>query len=518
MKDFQDILLTILDSIDADIYVADMATYEILFMNKHMQVSFGRDLTREICWKVFRDEAQPCAHCTNDQLIDRQGQPANLVSWEGQNPITGKWYINLDRAIHWIDGRLVRIQIATDITERKRVEKTLHDSEERYRRVSQLTSDFAYAYKVDPDGNLVLAWATGAIAQITGLSEAEVNALDSWESIIHPKDKSILTSHYGALLAGQEKTSEYRILDKQGEVRWLRDFARPEHDEGEDRVTNIYGAIQDITEQVRAEEEIRQQLQVQIMLRTATSAMASTLDIGLVLNHIADTIGQAMGATSAYINSYDPATLVAVVLAEYIGPRANTKEKTSDLGTAYPEVGNEEFLEVMFSGQHSDAHCDDADLTEYEEFEMEEYGVKSILYIPLLIRSDLIGYAEIWDTEKRRDFASDEIAFCHNLAQQAAIAIENARLYEQAQKELAERVLAEEELAQHRDRLEELVEQRTNELHKQMEEQKKILELMVGREIRMKELKKVIKRLSEQVVDAGLEPAAHDPLLGSRGE
>ena len=108
-------LTTILDSLDADIYVSDMDTYEILFMNQHMRASFDGDLVGKICWQVFRGGSGPCPHCTNSQLIDSGGRPDGVVTWEGQNPITGDWYLNQDRAIEWVDGRIVRLQIATDI-------------------------------------------------------------------------------------------------------------------------------------------------------------------------------------------------------------------------------------------------------------------------------------------------------------------------------------------------------------------------------------------------------------------
>ena len=117
--------LTVLDSIDATIYVADMKTHEILFMNKFMVESFGRDMIGEICWKSFRNESGPCSHCTNDRLINKDGKPAGVCVWENKNPVTGKFYINYDRAIEWMDGRLVRLQVATDITDRRQMEEAL---------------------------------------------------------------------------------------------------------------------------------------------------------------------------------------------------------------------------------------------------------------------------------------------------------------------------------------------------------------------------------------------------------
>jgi len=115
--------LMVLDSIDADIYVSDLETYEVLLTNRHMRESFGEDLVGKTCYQVFRSESVPCGHCTNDNLLDSDGNPAGVCVWEGKNPITGKWYINYDRAIKWVDGRLVRLQIATDISRIKDLEK-----------------------------------------------------------------------------------------------------------------------------------------------------------------------------------------------------------------------------------------------------------------------------------------------------------------------------------------------------------------------------------------------------------
>jgi PAS domain S-box-containing protein len=115
--------LTVLDSIDADIYVADMDSYEILLVNKHMRESFGENLVGKLCYEVFRNEAAVCDNCTNSQLVDANGKPAGVCVWESKSPITGRWYINYDRAIKWVDGRLVRLQIATDITRIKDLEK-----------------------------------------------------------------------------------------------------------------------------------------------------------------------------------------------------------------------------------------------------------------------------------------------------------------------------------------------------------------------------------------------------------
>jgi PAS domain S-box-containing protein len=120
-----DKMLAILDSIDSTVYVADMDTHEILFMNKKMITDFGGDKTGKRCFRAFREKSEPCEFCTNDRLADKNGNPADGCTWHDQNPVTGKFYINHDRAIEWVDGRLVRLQIATDITDLKKMEAQL---------------------------------------------------------------------------------------------------------------------------------------------------------------------------------------------------------------------------------------------------------------------------------------------------------------------------------------------------------------------------------------------------------
>jgi len=112
----------LLDSLDAFIYVADMETYEVLFVNDYTKKRLG-DFTGQICWQSMqKGQSGPCAFCTNKYLLTEEGKPGEPYISEGQNTLTGKWLYMHDRAIEWIDGRIVRLQIATDFTNRKKIE------------------------------------------------------------------------------------------------------------------------------------------------------------------------------------------------------------------------------------------------------------------------------------------------------------------------------------------------------------------------------------------------------------
>jgi len=125
-------LTTILHAMDAKIYVADMDTHEILFMNQSLREIFGK-AEGQPCYKALQGLDAPCPFCTNDKLVSADGRPTGAYIWEFQNQLNSRWYELRDSAVRWTDGRLVRMEVANDITERKQIELGLRQSEERFR-------------------------------------------------------------------------------------------------------------------------------------------------------------------------------------------------------------------------------------------------------------------------------------------------------------------------------------------------------------------------------------------------
>jgi len=117
-------LTVLFDSTPAAVYVADMQSYDLLFVNRFACEQFGAKWQNRKCYDYLQQgQQQPCGFCTNHQLL-RAGQPGPPVTWEFRNTKNGRWYQCLDKAVRWPDGRLVRLEIALDITERKELERT----------------------------------------------------------------------------------------------------------------------------------------------------------------------------------------------------------------------------------------------------------------------------------------------------------------------------------------------------------------------------------------------------------
>jgi len=114
---------SIFDAAEMVLYVADMQTYELLFMNAEAQRHWGQRRIGERCYKVLQaGKDSPCEFCTNSRLLEN-GVAAHPVMWEFQNTVNKRWYLCIDKAIPWTDGRLVRMEVAIDITERRQHEE-----------------------------------------------------------------------------------------------------------------------------------------------------------------------------------------------------------------------------------------------------------------------------------------------------------------------------------------------------------------------------------------------------------
>ncbi|MGH9814861.1 MAG: PAS domain S-box protein [Candidatus Acidiferrales bacterium] len=145
----------------------------------------------------------------------------------------------------------------------------VEESREHYRIVSDLVSDWAYSTRVEPDARPVNEWITEAFTRTTGYTAEELDSIGGWMEIVYLEDRQIQQVRYEKLLRGESDVSEMRIRAKNGEIRWIRDYARPEWDPQHRRVIRFYGAAQDITERRTLEEQLRQAQKMEAVGRLA---------------------------------------------------------------------------------------------------------------------------------------------------------------------------------------------------------------------------------------------------------
>ncbi len=135
-------LESVLNGMDAYLYVSDPETDEILFINDKMREHFGIKSAGvgEICWKTLQSGMESrCPFCPMHQL---SANPGAIVEWEEHNTATLRYYKNTDRLIAWPDGRMVHLQHSVDITGLKEAELATIAAREEAEKSNRAKSDF----------------------------------------------------------------------------------------------------------------------------------------------------------------------------------------------------------------------------------------------------------------------------------------------------------------------------------------------------------------------------------------
>lgn len=156
---------------------------------------------------------------------------------------------------------------------------------------------------------------------------------------------------------------------------------------------------------------------------------AATLDIDVILKAITRLAADAIDATSAYVCDWDAERMTSTVLSEYISPKADEREQVPVLGMTY-QADKAYAQQLRHPQRHWVSYDSDPDIPADVIQKMNAHGAKSILYAPMTVQDEVIGYIEIWETRYERQFTRREIDLIQAIAQRAAVVVRNAQLHQ----------------------------------------------------------------------------------------
>ncbi|RLF44460.1 MAG: hypothetical protein DRN29_08405, partial [Thermoplasmata archaeon] len=150
------------------------------------------------------------------------------------------------------EGGKAELVIVRDITERKKMEEALKESEEKFRGLVENANDAIYI--ITPEG---FTYVNPAFERLVGYSPEEVceTGFNFW-NIIHPDDTSLIQEREKARKRGEKIPSryEFRIIAKDGKVKIVEATTVNIGEKGE---TKVMGILRDITERKEAEEKLK---------------------------------------------------------------------------------------------------------------------------------------------------------------------------------------------------------------------------------------------------------------------
>jgi PAS domain S-box-containing protein len=141
---------------------------------------------------------------------------------------------------------------------KKQAEKDLQEREDRFRRISSLTSDIAYSCRTNEDGIFSIGWMIGATEQISGYSIEEIKAQSCWRFLVLEEDRALFEKNVVGLEPGSRGFCELRIRHKNGSIVWIASNAECFMATETPEQFVLYGALVDITKRKKAEEALRE--------------------------------------------------------------------------------------------------------------------------------------------------------------------------------------------------------------------------------------------------------------------
>lgn len=338
-----------------------------------------------------------------------------------------------------IEGLRAAAGIIGGLIQRQRSVERIAEAEAKYRALVEQIPAAIFIDALDEEASTI--YISPQIEQILGFPPEQWRSdPDLWFKQIHPDDlERVRAANRRHVHELEPFAEEYRIRDRRGALLWVRDEAVVVSDErGRPRFSQ--GFLMDVTERRRVEESVRRQNEYLSALHDTALDLMDRLELsdllGDMVGRAADLIGTGHGFL--YLPAEDGEGMemkVGVgVLSDLVGLRVQRGEGAS--GRAW-DTGEAVVV---------------PDYRAWDGRLQVELATEAVVSVPLKSGPEVVGVLGLAHVDPELSFSDEDVRLASGFAEFAAIALDNARLYDAAQREIAERERAQADLEEQEER------------------------------------------------------------------
>jgi PAS domain S-box-containing protein len=257
VREGQSLLRAIIDAVPATVTVKDLEgryilvnAYQAHYLGRPIEWFEGRSVAAVYPAEYVRTIAE------RDRLVAETGQTKRFYETDYRDP-DGQFssWIGIRAPITDGDGKVrYVVSIGLDITDRRRSELALEQSERRFRHLVESTDVVPYTWDVDSRRFLYIG---PQIERILGVRPEVLKYEEQWLAMILPEDRETARQHAAAFNQDpRDEYFEYRVLRPDGQVVWVRDIMKVETRDDGSRLG--FGYVFDITQSKSREQQLAQ--------------------------------------------------------------------------------------------------------------------------------------------------------------------------------------------------------------------------------------------------------------------
>lgn len=188
-------------------------------------------------------------------------------------------------------------------------------------------------------------------------------------------------------------------------------------------------------------DETQRRLLEQTLLYECSRDLGQVSDARVAIASVAERMVRHLGATAMCYYTYDEVAGTIRIETEYWTPQATPGERQSALGEAWPLADYPRIVTALRTRSPQILRRNDPELAPAERDMLAQWDGQMVIAVPMTLRDRVPGYFEIWDSRHDHEYGEADMRLLVAFAAQAAVAVENARLFDESRRRADEQRL-----------------------------------------------------------------------------